>query len=702
MARRDDRGEAALFTPVRALGAALLGLLLLAGVLTYRDATAVRDGLRAAEAELVQAERALADEDFASASALLAEAAEHAAGVDGRVDGPVWAAVSLLPRVGDAPALARAAADLVLGTAAIGDEGLALAAEVLDPDTLSGLVDGSAVNIAVLRDLADRADQIDLTALETARDELAATDPTRLPRSLALDRDAALRRAEGLLGTLDAAQTGLDAVIDFVGGNGPRSYLVVAQNNAELRGTGGLIGFLTELTFDDGRAQVSDGVSLDIDDDIAQRTSFESPGNLPPPVDRPDEFAERYDHVGGGQYLGSVNLDPDLPTVGPVLLRLYEQQFGRRLDGVLAVDPLALGGIVQATRQPVDLEPVLREELPAAAFDALPDGLPLQMTGAEIPQFVMIDGYDVFQGGGPAKKAFDKAVIAASLDRFLSGDWEARRMVNRLRQLLGGRHLQLYATDEATQTALEAAGVAGQLPDSSRTDVLAVTGANAAPNKADVHVRHTISGEISLHQSTAARELQREASVRVTVDNPLSPGDHHDYITGSYPEPVGFGTGRPDRVDEATVRTWLSLWTPGTALLRSVRDTVGDQALRTDELHGLRAVDVFLDTPSQTETAFEVPYGGPVAAQRTSTGWVYELVLWRQAKGIPDLWDLRISAPDGHRVATATVTGGQAVQGLSDVELVELTATVDGDDVLLRGHSSEDALLRIEFVRTGS
>ena len=55
---------------------------------------------------------------------------------------------------------------------------------------------------------------------------------------------------------------------------------------------------------------------------------------------------------------------------------------------------------------------------------------------------------------------------------------------------------------------------------------------------------------------------------------------------------------------------------------------------------------------------------------------VYELTLWRQAKAIPDHWDLTISPPPGWSVASAEVEGDEG-----------LTASVEGGGRTWTGRS---------------
>lgn len=93
---------------------AFLLVVAVSGVLLYRDATAAQRHLRAAEESLRVAERQVGEEQFDLAAGRLQEAADDAEAALERLDGPLWALVSTLPRVGDVPELGRAAADLGL------------------------------------------------------------------------------------------------------------------------------------------------------------------------------------------------------------------------------------------------------------------------------------------------------------------------------------------------------------------------------------------------------------------------------------------------------------------------------------------------------------------------------------------------------------------------------------------------------------
>lgn len=663
-------------------------------LLTWHDKVVVEDRLGAAREALLTSQAELAERDLESARTALLQARLAAQAVPDRLDGPVWTAVGWLPPVGDAPELALAAAELVhtgadLGLAAVDD-----AEAVLGGDALAQLVRPGGIDIDQLQGIVERVDALPVEPVAAATERLRATDPDRITDGLRLERAAAIELADELLAQFATAQAALEAGLEVLGADGPRTYLVAAQNPAELRGTGGLIGYLTEVTFDDGDIRIGQGAGFDAQTALRRTNLEDSTPDLPPPVERPDLFAERYDHAAGGQFFGSVNLDPDLPTVGPVLLRLYEQQTRGTADGVLLLDPIALGRIVAVTGEPL--------ELPAGIETG---SLPRTIPGEQIAELIMIDGYDVLGGGTEEKRAFDEAVIDAALTRLVGGGWDATAMLDELGELLDERHLQAWSTTEATQQTLVTTGAAGLLtrPEPGQ-DLLALTANNAAANKADAHVEHRITARIALEDaggeglaSADGAVVRRDAEVEVAVANPLRPDDHDEYITAS-DELVPFGSGAPERTRNALVRTWFSVWTPGSTRPTSATDLVNGRALRVDEIHAHRVYDYYLATPSTETTAFGVGYTSPVQLVRRGDEVVYELHLWRQGKAIVDQWDLEVAAPSGWTVREATVEGGGEPTGLGPraAGAQQLSAIVtDEGAARLEGAAVADAVLRV-------
>lgn len=137
------------------------------------------------------------------------------------------------------------------------------------------------------------------------------------------------------------AKEGVSLLPDLMGVYGKRTYLVLFQNNMELRPTGGFIGSFALVTFDGGKMidfQVMDVYSAD--------------GQLKGHVDPPEPI-RRY--LGeAGWYLRDSNFSPDFPVSALRASWFLEKEIGRKVDGMVGVSLFLAQKILQATG-PVEL-----------------------------------------------------------------------------------------------------------------------------------------------------------------------------------------------------------------------------------------------------------------------------------------------------------------------------------------------------------
>jgi hypothetical protein len=453
-------------------------------------------------------------------------------------------------------------------------------------------------------------------------------------------RDEVTTAVDELLAATATVRDVATAVPALLGASGERRYLVAMQNSAELRGTGGLVGFHAVLTADAGHLTLS---------------TAEPDEALPNVVATGALDAERtawLGHTGATASLQTVNLDPDLTRTGPLLVEVYEAATGVSLDGVVVVDPAGLAAL---------LHPDAELEVPAAV--AAPDeGLGPRIRAKDLPRTMMVDAYEVLGGDTPARKAFHAALADAAFAELVQLSWD-RDLLDRLGFALAGRHLQVHSADRPVQAALERLGVAGRLAPAPGHDLLAVTANNAGGGKPDVHVRHELQGRIVLDPGDGATEIRagsqvparRDVVVATGVDNPLTPTSHDDYIIRtSLP-----GLGRVADLD-AHNRTWFTVWTPDDSRVLAGRSGDGPLQASVGTVGGARRVDHLLVTPPGGSARATVELTGPVQLVATEAGLEYRLTVWRQAKGIADDLALRIVAADGWEVV------GGAVEGRSD------------------------------------
>jgi hypothetical protein len=178
------------------------------------------------------------------------------------------------------------------------------------------------------------------TAIRTAQAQLRATPRQWLlpPISTKLAHlGADLTRAGKATGL---AQTALRAAPGLLGGHGVRRYFVAFMTPAEARGLGGFVGAYGVLTADDGSLKLTAS---------GQATALTA---SPPPGLRlpgPPSYAARYGRFEPQDHFEDVTYAPDLPTVEQVVAGLYPEVGGAHVDGVLVLDPYALGALLRLT-----------------------------------------------------------------------------------------------------------------------------------------------------------------------------------------------------------------------------------------------------------------------------------------------------------------------------------------------------------------
>ena len=123
----------------------------------------------------------------------------------------------------------------------------------------------------------------------------------------------------------------------MLGSEGVRNYLVVFQNPAEARATGGIFGSYAILTADKGKFTIDNQAS-------ASRTL----DDLRPAAR--DQLPTRRRSTASliGQRPQDVNFTPDFPTAAQRFIQMYQlKNPGQDVDGVLAIDPVALSYMLE-------------------------------------------------------------------------------------------------------------------------------------------------------------------------------------------------------------------------------------------------------------------------------------------------------------------------------------------------------------------
>lgn len=309
----------------------VLVLLLAAGWIGWR-AYLARQELKAALYDVDAARSAIESGQTAQARAAAADLSRHARAAASLTSDPVWRAGEAVPWLGGDLAAFRimAAASESLATRVV--QPLVSVADSVDPRELR--LSGGRVDLAPLIAAGPEVEKA-YTAFSAAQREVAALHEGQLIQPVG----RAVVRMRTMLGQaepqVEAVANSARLLPGMLGASGRRSYLVVAQNPAELRATGGLIGSVTEITTDHGSITLS-----------AQTPAF---GPWPEPVlPVPAATTALYGSVVG-RFLQDANVTPDFPLAARITAAMWVRDHGGVVDGVIAVDPVVLSALLRTT-----------------------------------------------------------------------------------------------------------------------------------------------------------------------------------------------------------------------------------------------------------------------------------------------------------------------------------------------------------------
>jgi hypothetical protein len=297
--------------------------------------------------------------------------------------------------------------------------------------------------------------------------------------------------------TLDDAAAGATAGLRLL--EGPRRYLLVAANNAEMRAGSGTWLTGGVLTTAAGRLQLGD---------VSPLYEQADPPNGAVPIadaDLRDRWEETWPHPSW-DWRGLM-VSPRMPASATTGYAMWRAAGREDIDGILVVDPVGLAAVVRATG-PLEV-----------------DGE--EMNADEIVPYLLHGQYETFgarkasQGArrealGPiAKEAF------AALDR---GGWSPTTLARELADAVAGRHLLAWSKHAVEQRGWIAAGLDGDLDD----DSLLVSVLNRGGNKLDGFLQ--ARGELSAAPAGDGTEI----TVRLSFRN-AAPRELPAYVAGPPP-----------------------------------------------------------------------------------------------------------------------------------------------------------------------
>lgn len=319
--------------------------------------------------------------------------------------------------------------------------------------------------------------------LEVASDKLAIAEQKLSKSDLVKYLPSTFeRRADDLVLKLkyyreivNKARAAAQLLPEITGVGGSKQYLILLQNNLELRPTGGFIGSYAKIIFEDGRIK-----EIKVDD------IYNLDGNLKETVMPPTDL--KTDLGQNNWYLRDSNTEPDFPTSAKQAEFFYTKEAGEKVHGVIGLDLTASGKLLSA------------------------------VGGVDLPDYgEHVDGNNLFEKaishaevnffpGSQAKRNYLTQLQMQLFNKlfFVSKqNWPS--IINAIGESLEEKHLLVFVSDPIVFSYLSSQNWAGVLPrqsqekvDGRNLDFLAISESNMGANKSNYYLKRKINLETSL------------------------------------------------------------------------------------------------------------------------------------------------------------------------------------------------------------
>lgn len=422
----------------------------------------------------------------------LAHVQAEARAADRLTGDPVWSGLAKLPSLGKTLDVTHRLASSVHQLAEQALNPLVDASRLLDPDKLRS-PEGS-INLQLLSraapDLVRAA-----SALHITNSRVAHIDTGGALGVVADARTQFAGQLHGLVGTVDTASRAATAGPDMLGLHGPRRYLMVFQTPAESRGTGGLVGSYAIIRAENGKlTRERTGSNSDLIDSAT------------PVVNLGPEFNTRYARTYSAYGWKNANYTPHFPYAARIWQRLWEKQSGQRIDGVLAVDPIALGYFLDVT-----------------GAVTLSDGEVI--SGANAATWSMVTEYAKYPLDNDRRKELSTELAKKMLDQLTSGTGGSAGLLRALGRAAGERRLLAWSARPAEEKQISGTPLAGEWT-SPAGPFTALVVRNGGGDKLDYYVSRRLD-----YQVLSCGKQGRVVQVTATLTNGAPRTGLPDYVT---------------------------------------------------------------------------------------------------------------------------------------------------------------------------
>lgn len=274
---------------------------------------------------------AIGENDYAAAAQSAQHASELTGSIAGELSSPLWMVASIIPVYGQDISGMR---DLMTALDDAFDEGLVPLTKTLEANPPDSLISADRrINVAAVTQLLDAVQDAAPSMQKCA--DVGESLPEMHIEQLKSVVDPAKEKLTTINATFQKAAALAPVAGPVLGANGNRTYLIVAQNSAELRSSGGFPGSMGTLEIRDGEIILNDFSKVY---DVLTDTN-------PSSVSITDE---EYALFGAASMdcPRDAGIDPDFTRVASIWAASYEERNVAHLDGVISITPSVVQDIL--------------------------------------------------------------------------------------------------------------------------------------------------------------------------------------------------------------------------------------------------------------------------------------------------------------------------------------------------------------------
>jgi len=279
-----------------------------------------------------------------------------------------------------------------------------------------------------------------------------------------------------------------------LGLTGAKTYLLLFQNDKEIRPTGGFITAYATLTISNGQVNATTSDDIYKLDEKLLNVCLTKICPLAPPSPIVKYLPEVTGKERQAWSMRDSNISPDLPTSAKEFERMY-QMLGEGLpfDGIIFIDSQVVEELIEVTG-PIDVfgtkyssEVDKRCNCPNVIYE--------------------LESYaEIAAKGEKDRKAILGVLMQQILARSVGAEIEKLpELIETVARLANHKHVMFYMHDTATQTALSALNWTGQIKNYDK-DYLHINDSNFAGGKSNLYVEQTVTQEINVQKDGTVKK----------------------------------------------------------------------------------------------------------------------------------------------------------------------------------------------------